>query len=82
MTVSDFFDLEPVKIIKLLKAHREYTDVITERDHVLNFVAFKNAIGLCLSSSYKYVDVFKKEEDIIEYNEEEYGELKDELLDF
>ena len=77
MTVTDFFNLEPVTLLRLFRTVKKQM----ETEHIMDYIAVRNAVGQMLSNKYKYVDLFKENNNDIpkEYSREEYNKLKDEL---
>lgn len=73
MPLASFFVLECCEVLKLLERMKSRV----EFEHRLQYVAVTNAIGKCLDKKYKYLDVFKSEDEKKkEVTEEEKEDLK------
>ena len=72
-SLTDFFLLEPKEIVEII----DLASSKVKNDHILQYIATTNAIGMCLGGQdFDYIDAFAKST----VNDEEYTEDEVEYL--
>ena len=79
LSLADFNALEPKEIVALM----DKRSFKIKYEHYLQYIATINAIGMSMSSDYKYIDIFEDDMQEERTNKLEYTDEEQEaLLDY